>query len=85
MTILKTIVAGILAGLAIFLMPHILIKIIVIMILFKLAFKLLGFGCCGHGGHHRFKNMTEEERTAFMEKYGSKCCASDQKPTETKA
>lgn len=74
MTILKTLLAGILAGTAIFLMPFILIKLIVILILFKLASRLLGFGYCGHRGYHRFKNMTEDERAAFVEKFETRCC-----------
>jgi len=69
MTILKTIAAGLLVGLAISLMPIFLLKFFAIIILFKAASRLLGFRGRRHCGHHRFKNMTEEERAAFMEKY----------------
>ena len=73
MTIFKTIAAGLLVGLAISLMPIFLLKFFAIILLFKAASRLLGFGGRRHCGHHRFHNMTEAERTAFMEKFGQRC------------
>ncbi len=72
MKILKTIVAGILVGTAIFLMPFFLLKLFAIIVLLKLSFRLLGCGRRGRFAHH-FKNMTEEEKSAFLKSCGNAC------------
>jgi len=80
--ILKTILAGILVGIALSIMPFFLIKILAIILLFKLSFRLMGFK---HGGHfhHKFHNMSDEEKEAYRKKFeGKNCCYSEK--TETK-
>ncbi|MBA3679739.1 MAG: hypothetical protein H0W73_00910 [Bacteroidetes bacterium] len=75
--ILKTVLAGILAGVALFMMPFLLIKVLIFFLLIKAIFRLLG----GRRRHHhwqyayahKYKNMSEEERAAFTQKYGNRC------------
>ena len=74
--ILKTVLAGILAGVAIFMMPFIIIKVLIFFLLIKAIFRLMGGGRRHHWRYayaHKYKNMTEEERTAFKQKYGNSC------------
>lgn len=75
--ILKTVLAGVLAGVALFMMPFLLIKVLIFFLLIKAIFRLMG----GRGRHHhwqyayahKYKNMSEEERAAFQQKYGNRC------------
>ncbi len=75
--ILKTVLAGVLAGVAIFMMPFLLIKVLVFFLLIKAIFRLMG----GRRHHqywqyayaHKYKNMSEEQRAAFTQKYGNRC------------
>ena len=73
----KTVLAGALAGVLLFMMPFIILKVLIFFLLIKAIFRLMGGG--RHRGHWRyayadkFKNMSEEERSAFMQKYGNRC------------
>jgi hypothetical protein len=75
--ILKTVLAGVLAGVAIFMMPFLFIKVLVFFLLIKAIFRLM----VGRRHHHhwqyayahKYKNMSEEERAAFQQKYGNRC------------
>lgn len=88
--ILKTIAAGILAGIAVWMVPFFLLKILVFFLLIKAVFRLLGWRR-GHWGRmryahtHNYYNMNEQERKAFMEKYGNTCGCyyRDQSPENT--
>lgn len=81
MEIIKTILAGLFAALALALLPFMLLKILAAAVLFKIAFSLLGFGRHGCCGHHRMAHLTDEERKAFMEKYGHRCHTSQASQT----
>ena len=77
--ILKTVLAGALAGVALFMMPFIIIKVLIFFLLIKAVVRLMG-GRRRHGHHrwqyayaHKFKNMSEEDRAAFIQKYGNRC------------
>ncbi len=76
--IFKTVAAGILAGIVLFMIPFLLIKVIVFFLLIKAIFRLLGGRRRWHGMHpafaHKYQNMSEADRKAFMEKYGKGCC-----------
>ncbi|MBL7920821.1 MAG: hypothetical protein JNJ40_10935 [Bacteroidia bacterium] len=69
--------AGVLAGVALFMMPFLLIKVLIFFLLIKAIFRLMG----GRRRHHhwqyayahKYKNMSEEERAAFMLKYNNRC------------
>lgn len=86
--ILKTVFAGILAGVALFMMPFIIIKVLIFFMLIKAIFRLMGGGRrhmhMRYAYAHKFQNMSEEERAAFMQKYGNGCCGWNSKcePTE---
>ncbi len=75
--VLKTVLAGVLAGVALFMMPFLLIKVLIFFLLIKAIFRLMG----GRRRHHhwqyayahKYKNMSEEERATFMQKYGNRC------------
>lgn len=75
--ILKTVLAGVLAGVALFMMPFIIIKVLIFFLLIKAIFRLMGGRRRYRGWHyayaHKYKNMTEEERIAFRQKYGNSC------------
>lgn len=74
--ILKTVLAGVLAGVAIFMMPFIIIKVLIFFLLIKAIFRLMGGGRRHHWRYayaHKYKNMSEEERMAFKQKYGNGC------------
>jgi hypothetical protein len=75
--ILKTVFAGILAGVALFMMPFIIIKVLIFFMLIKAIFRLMGGGRSNmhmrYAYAHKFQNMSKEERTAFMQKYGNRC------------
>ena len=75
--ILKTVFAGILAGVALFMVPFFIIKVIIFFLLIKAIFRLLGGRSRWHGMRtawaHKYKNMSEDERKAFTEKYGKGC------------
>ncbi|MBA2610927.1 MAG: hypothetical protein H0U95_03080 [Bacteroidetes bacterium] len=74
--ILKTILAGVLAGVALFMMPFIIIKVFIFFLLIKAVFRLMGGRRRHHWQYayaHKYKNMSEEERKAFMQKYGNRC------------
>ena len=80
-SIVKTVLAGLLAGVALFMIPFFLIKILLFVLLVKAIFRLLGFrrGGMHPAFAHKFQNMTEEERTAFMQKFGGRCAKFAQK------
>lgn len=75
--ILKTVLAGILAGVLLFIMPFIILKVLVVIFLIKSIFRLMG----GDRRHahwryayaHKYNNMSQDNRKAFMEKYGHHC------------
>lgn len=75
--IFKTVLAGILAGIALFMVPFFILKVLVFFLLIKAIFRLMGGGRGrGHWRYayaHQYKNMSEEERSAFMQKYGNRC------------
>ncbi len=75
--ILKTVLAGVLAGVALFMMPFLLIKVLIFFLLIKAIFRLLGWRKRHHHWQyayaHKYKNMSEEERAAFTQKYGNRC------------
>lgn len=73
--VLKTVLAGILAGLLIFMMPFLIIKVLIFFFLIKAIFRLMG-GRRPHWRYayiHKYQNMSEDERKAFMQKYGNRC------------
>jgi hypothetical protein len=78
--VLKTVFAGILAGVALFMIPFFLIKVIIFFLLIKAIFRLLVGKRRWHGGGMRmafvqkYNSMSEDERKAFMEKYGNRNC-----------
>jgi len=75
--IFKTILAGVLAGVLVFMMPFIIIKVLIFFMLIKAIFRLMGGG--RHRRHwqyayaHKRATMSEDERAAFMQKYGNRC------------
>lgn len=74
--ILKTVLAGVLAGVAIFMMPFIIIKVLIFFLLIKAIFRLMGGGRRHHWRYayaQKYQNMSEEERSAFHQKYGNRC------------
>ncbi|PBQ34722.1 hypothetical protein CNR22_24075 [Sphingobacteriaceae bacterium] len=75
--ILKTVLAGILAGVLLFMMPFIILKVLVVLFLLKSIFRLMGGGRHRHQWRYayaqKFNNMSEDDRKAFMEKYGHRC------------
>lgn len=75
--ILKTVLAGVLAGVALFMMPFIIIKVIFFFLLIKAVFRLMGGGRrhshWRYAYSQKYQNMSEEERAAFMQKYGNRC------------
>lgn len=77
--VLKTVLAGVLAGVALFMMPFILIKVLIVFLLIKTIIRLMGGGRrhrqiqWQYAHTHKFKNMNEEDRTAFIQKYGNRC------------
>jgi hypothetical protein len=75
--ILRTIAAGILAGVVFFMIPFFIVKVLVILLLIKAIFRLLGWRRKHWRMHpayaHKYHNMTEEERKAFIQKYGNRC------------
>ena len=72
--ILKTVFAGILAGAALFMIPFFFIKVIIFFLLIKAIYRLLGGGKRWRGAWaHKYNNLNEDERKAFMEKYGRGC------------
>ena len=89
--IFKTVFAGILAGVALFMMPFIIIKVLVFFLIIKAIFRLMGGGRrhahMRYAYAHKFQNMSEEERSAFMQKYSNSCCGWNSKcePTEFKS
>jgi len=60
--------AGILVAFALIILPVFLIRVIAFFLLIGAAFRLLGFGR-GYRWRHKFKNMTEEERETFKQKF----------------
>jgi hypothetical protein len=64
----KTILAGILVAVALIILPIFLIRVMAFFLLIGAAFRLLGFGR-GYGWRHKFKNMTQEERGTFKQKF----------------
>lgn len=68
--IFKTVFAGILAGVALFMMPFVIIKVVIFFMLIKAIFRLMGGGRrhmhMRYAYAHKFQNMSEEERNAFM-------------------
>jgi len=81
--IFKTVLAGALAGVVLFMMPFIIIKVLIFFMLIKAIFRLMGGGRrhmhMRYAYAHKFQNMSEEDRAAFMQKYGNKhgwnsCC-----------
>jgi hypothetical protein len=86
--VLRTIAAGILAGIALFMIPFFLIRVLIFFLLLKGIFRLLGWRRRPWGMRyayaHNYRNMNEEERKAFMEKYGNRCgCYNWEKPSES--
>ncbi len=75
--VLKTILAGILAGVVLFMMPFIIIKVLIFFLLIKAIFRLMGGRRHRHHWRyayaHKYQNMSEEERKAFIQKYGNRC------------
>ncbi len=73
----KTVLAGILAGLALFILPFFLIRVFIFFLLLGAIFKLMGGRRRGmhyrYAYAHKFHNMSEEERKAFMSRYGNYC------------
>lgn len=79
--ILKTVLAGILFGTAMFMVPIFLIKVFAFFLLIKLAFNLLGFGRRNRFKQH-FKNMSDEEKSAYMKNMANNCCGGYRYKTE---
>lgn len=77
--VLKTVLAGILAGVVLFMMPFIIIKVLIFFLLIKAIFRLMGgrrrYGHWRYAYAHKYQNMSEEERKAFMH-YNAKNWAS---------
>lgn len=74
--ILKTALAGILAGLALFILPFFLVRVFVFFLLIGAIFKLMGGrrrGMHHYAFAHKFQHMSEEDRKAFMSRYGNRC------------
>jgi len=76
--LLKTVLAGVLAGVALFMMPFIILKVLIFFLLIKAVFRLMGGKRRSHGRWqyayaYKFKNMSEEDRAAFIQKYGNRC------------
>lgn len=76
----KTVLAGILAGLALIMMPFFLIRMLIFFMLIGAAFRLMGFGKhrreMRYAFAQKYKNMSEDERKAFMQSYrGHGCCS----------
>ncbi len=76
---LKTVLAGIMVGLALFMMPFFLLRIFLFFMLIAAAFRLLGFGRyrreMRYAFAQRYQNMSEDERKAFKQKWGNRCCS----------
>ncbi len=80
--ILKIILGGVLAGLALFIMPFVLMKLVIFFLLLALIFRLFGGRRRWYYRHafyginpqkkqeyaQRWRNMTEEERSIFIQK-----------------
>lgn len=80
----KVIVGGILAGIALFLLPFLLIRLLIVFLLVGMIFRLFGWRKRRWHHHHhsfygidpqkryayaqRWRNMSNEERTQFMQK-----------------
>jgi hypothetical protein len=75
--VLKTVLAGILAGVLIFMMPFLIIKVLIFFLLIKAIFRLMGGGRYRRQWHyayaHKYHHMSEEDRKAFIQKYGNRC------------
>lgn len=71
---LKTLLAGVLLGSALFMLPFFIIKILIFFLLCKMAFRLLGFGRHRRRFAYQFQNMSAEEKEAFKNKFGERCC-----------
>jgi len=75
--VLKTVLAGILAGVLVFMMPFIILKVLIFFLLIKAIFRLMGGS--RHRAHwkyayaHHYRNMSDEDRKAMMQKYGNRC------------
>ncbi|MDI1233306.1 MAG: hypothetical protein PSX81_03380 [bacterium] len=73
----KTVLAGFLAGVALFILPFFLVRVFVFFLLVGAIFKLMGGR--RRGMHYRyafaqkFRNMSEDDRNAFMQKHGNRC------------
>lgn len=93
--ILRLVVAGIIGGVALFIMPFFLVRLLVFFLLIKLMFRVIrgkrsyyGWHRCSPAFAGRYKNMSEEERKAYMDKYGYECrtwhCNEEKTEEETK-
>lgn len=73
----KTVLAGFLAGIALFVLPFFLVRVLVFFLLIGAIFKLMGGRRRGmhyrYAFAHKFRNMSEEERTNFMKNYNGRC------------
>lgn len=84
-SILGAIVGGVVVGALAFFVPHFLLGILIFLLIVRLLHcGVRGYGCYGHGHHHRherlfymadrIRKMSEEEYAEFKTKMDGGCC-----------
>lgn len=74
--ILKSALAGVLAAIALFVLPFFFLRMLVFFLLVGAIFRLMGGrrrGMHRYAYAHHCRSMSEEERAAFIQKYGERC------------